>query len=98
VNIFCSCRHSLIINEAVDVLVGREHAYIFYMKFCCKSTVTNMATTRNLEIVSDNLNANGIFIWVITCNGNDTLHVMSAYGGAEVKLHSFILNRGTKWK
>jgi uncharacterized membrane protein len=72
----------VIIDEVLEVLVGREHAYIFYMKCCCKSTVTNMAATRNLCIASDNLNANGIFTRVITCNGNDTVHVMRVYGGS----------------
>jgi hypothetical protein len=83
-NFFCSCRCVPIINEVLEVLVGRERAYVFVMQRCCKSTVTSMATTRNLDIILDNLNANGIFTWVIPCNGNDTLHVVGVQGGAEV--------------
>ena len=74
----------VIIDEVIEVSVGRELAYMFYMKCCFKWTVTNMATTRNLEIIPDNHNANGIFAWVKTCNGNDILNVMRAYGVTEV--------------
>ena len=50
-NIFCSFCLIMITTAAMQVKIGMEisnkHTYMLQVKYCCKQTITEMATTRN---------------------------------------------------